>query len=314
MLLTPYNQNQTMTFTTIQIPESVLFVFKSLWKAYLSTPSKGDMTAYCLAQAKRYPVSFNDKSARIPYCGSGAQLTIALKKALLASVEAVSLSSNLLTESETARLTNKINSWHKNGEFKYVTPKKRLKTIKSKRHDYVVTPDEQRRRQKLEPVIKKFINELVADYTRLSYKLFPDLPHEIMKSLNVTFSNAPSITRSCGGRKARRPYIKFAISRIMIELEDQGEVLTFNEYPEFCDDPIIGSVRGGMDVYLSALVAHELSHAIQFSIVFKDLCVEGGWNGMSEEQLWEGHGEGWQYIYKQLRSNTTNKLSSLVTT
>ncbi|MDK9789893.1 hypothetical protein [Vibrio sp. D431a] len=296
-----------MKSTTIALPENFVFVFKRQWEMRLNDPCKYRLSAYWHKQANLNSIKFNSKSIRVPFTGESTVLTQSIYD-LLDLIFKSSVKKGLITQNDGLLYLAKLKNWKKTGEFKKSVQKKRLKTIKSKRGDFYLTPEEQVRRSKLAPLLQKRIESLVCEYVRASFKLFPDLPSSLAGLREVKYTTAPSITRSSGGISGGNPYMKFALSRIMIELDDQGTDLIFHEYDSFKDDDVIGSIGGSIEVYLSALVAHELAHAIQYTLWINNMFDQPTWNGLKTIDMTEGHGEGWRYIYGVLRKTITNRL------
>lgn len=167
--------------------------------------------------------------------------------------------------------------------------RERIKYNKS-RFDYIV------------PLIQSEIGRQLA----MMEDLFPDVDAcEIRRDLVVRFSFAPKVVKSRGGKKNGKPYLSFALSRMGV-FETTG-MKTWREYASFAEDPDIGSVANcSLDEYIVLLVAHELSHVVQFEL--RSMIRSGAltdWCGCSESDLKKGHGVGWRLIYKILRASAT---------
>ena len=71
------------------------------------------------------------------------------------------------------------------------------------------------------------------------------------------------------------------------------------EYPAFARDPVIGSHRcEHPETALAATIAHEISHFIQYRY--------GPYTRWLEKKYRKPHGEGFQEIYRILRSRVVN--------
>lgn len=111
-------------------------------------------------------------------------------------------------------------------------------------------------------------------------------------------------TTSLGGVKYDgTPYVSLALNRRM---EEFGK---FKEYSHIAKDRQIGSIEGGWHRVVSALLAHELAHALQWSRYNRATLAASAVDG----SLWplqsadiQSHGKVWQSIYRDLRVNFVN--------
>lgn len=117
----------------------------------------------------------------------------------------------------------------------------------------------------------------------------------------VTTSFSLYRTRSWGGVRDDKPFISLHLTNWLGSL-----VGTYHEYAQFKDDPEIGEIdycERRQGIY--ALVAHELAHAAQWSLILgvtKGYNVEYAHGGLTDR----GHGALWQEIYRDLRNNFVN--------
>ena len=86
---------------------------------------------------------------------------------------------------------------------------------------------------------------------------------------------------------------------------------TVQEYSAFCNDPVIGSIKCKNEYfYLFCIVAHEVAHHIQYQ--------HGPWTRWLKKKYKKPHGEGFQDIYRILRSRLVNpmddKLNAIIRT
>lgn len=117
----------------------------------------------------------------------------------------------------------------------------------------------------------------------------------------VTTSFSLRRTRSWGGVRNGKPFISLHLTNWLGSL-----VGTYHEYAQFRADPEIGEIdycvrRQG----IYALVAHELAHAAQWSLILgvtKGYNAEYAHGGLTDR----GHGALWQEIYRDLRNNFVN--------
>lgn len=98
------------------------------------------------------------------------------------------------------------------------------------------------------------------------------------------------------------PFMSLALSRY---LGDKPETI-FQEYKRFAADPVIGTFEGRCwEAAVNCLVAHELAHAIQYTIRDPEVTKKlGGFN--------KGHKSFWKTIYSILREEFVNARGPLV--
>jgi hypothetical protein len=71
-----------------------------------------------------------------------------------------------------------------------------------------------------------------------------------------------------------------------------------NEYPAYKDDPVIGEYDADPETCLLGIVAHEVAHFIQYTY--------GPATRYLKNTYKKAHGEGFKYIYRQLRREIVN--------
>ena len=79
-----------------------------------------------------------------------------------------------------------------------------------------------------------------------------------------------------------------------------GKVMTFEEYPSFNEHPTIGEFKGTNVDCLFALVAHEVSHHVQYAYLPHDRRYKHTYK--------KPHGDGFKLIYNILRRDLVNPL------
>jgi len=146
--------------------------------------------------------------------------------------------------------------------------------------------------------------EIVLKYVDLCLKEICKKEHEIntvfrspikiqaaRKNLLVTIRS--SFVRSRGGR-----------DEIIIDVADGRAAASFrkvHEYKAFSKDPVIGSFSTrSKEKGIAWIVAHEMAHHIQYRY--------GPWTRWLKKNYRKPHGEGFQAIYRILRSRIVNKI------
>ena len=126
-------------------------------------------------------------------------------------------------------------------------------------------------------------------------------PKGFHADLRLKLSWHENRTYSRGGVRNGNPWVSLALS----ELRPNRAVFNFREYDHIAKSPNLGTCHGPWQVYLAALVAHEVSHAVQHK------CLKMGrpyWGEFSRSQLRRAHGTGWQEVYRYLRVSWVNQL------
>lgn len=147
--------------------------------------------------------------------------------------------------------------------------------------------------------IEHFCLDTVAamrDFLRFKY-MIPDFDVKV----KLDFSDRRN--RSWGGRRNGRNFISLCLKNHLSASENSVK-MNFVEYATFNDDIIIGGIYyAHWKKAVSALIAHELAHAAQFSHV--GASVAAGNNYDSNDS--KGHGIVWKTIYASLRRVFVNR-------
>lgn len=110
---------------------------------------------------------------------------------------------------------------------------------------------------------------------------------------------------SRGGMRNGKPWVSLALR----ELRPNRDTFNFCEYDHIANSKNMGTCHGSWQVYLAALVAHEVSHAVQHKCLRMS---SSNWGGFTRSQLRTSHGMGWQEVYRYLRVSWVNKLEGFV--
>jgi hypothetical protein len=134
--------------------------------------------------------------------------------------------------------------------------------------------------------------------------------------IKIRCDHSPRRTRSWGGIRRGVNFISLALNRYSIRMH-YDEPMTFLEYPSFSNDPVIGTLsKVSWKKALSALIAHEISHAVTLGSL-KQTAISA--HGLD---ITEGgkHGLLWKNVYRKLRVlfvnntyNGTNKNMNVIT-
>lgn len=150
----------------------------------------------------------------------------------------------------------------------------------------------------IKAIVEKAFEEMVE---HLRVKL--DVPSWNPK-LGISFSQHRR--RSWGGIRHNRPFISMNLFG-WIGFK-RGE---YREYASFKSDPVIGGIKNcTREQGLRGLVAHELAHAAQYSIITGIKGSKCFAHGGSNDR---GHGSLWKTIYRDLRVNFVNGESKMET-
>jgi hypothetical protein len=130
-------------------------------------------------------------------------------------------------------------------------------------------------------------------------------------SPKITISFSEHRNRSWGGMRKGVPFVSFAAKRFIAPCVNNSNT-NFKEYKHFSSDPVIGSV---LNVHWTkavlALIAHELSHALQYFKACRDNVKSTvGLSSIpdSSEAAFRNHNIFWQKIYAKLRINFVNNI------
>lgn len=132
--------------------------------------------------------------------------------------------------------------------------------------------------------------------------------------LAVTVSFAPSRRRCWGGIKKGVPYISIVGKRYAVAVET-GNLIDQLEYASIANDPVIGSLKNvPWRTAIAAIVAHEVSHAVQYFPSTKQQAMKAfniaGIDSRSE--ILKHHDWFWQRIYADLRTVFVNGANEVV--
>ncbi len=107
------------------------------------------------------------------------------------------------------------------------------------------------------------------------------------------------------------PFIQLGLLYYIPVIQTSGNY-DFSEYPSFAFNKEIGSL--GISHWtkaLTALIAHEIAHAIQFSQTRLAVDVLFASNGVVKSSELRGHGKLWKGIYRDLRLQFVNNISEV---
>lgn len=155
-----------------------------------------------------------------------------------------------------------------------------------------------------EAIVSEFIG-LAKKATRKASSPFK-LSADFWKRLVVTLDFNDHRTASRGGYRNGVAWINLALDKY-----PRKEGYRFKEYSALAESPSMGSCQGPLRVYLFALCAHELAHAIQYYArsnpnQLADEKINKA--GIRRPQLKAPHGEGFKEIYRFLRIELVNKM------
>ncbi|WP_415912902.1 hypothetical protein [Neptuniibacter sp. QD37_11] len=131
---------------------------------------------------------------------------------------------------------------------------------------------------------------------------FPvSVPSEFESELHfkINFTNRCS----WGGINAqKKPFVSLALQRY---LPPAGSY-TFLEYSHLDRQEGIGTVNGSKEACIAALVAHEVCHAVQMTLMKPQH--HHGLKSITTQELKVAHGKGFQSLYRYLRHNWVNPM------
>lgn len=154
--------------------------------------------------------------------------------------------------------------------------------------------------------LKKYLMEEIGEQVRFMEEFFG-----VEWEVEIAYTFAAGVHRSRGGYKNGKPYVKFALHRFL------NGTSGFQEYASYNTDSIIGGITTGhWESCIKVLVAHELSHAFQFSVMrephirlaYMDNVPEYHNQGDVVQQMRAGHGNGFKRIYRILRNHVNYQL------
>lgn len=153
------------------------------------------------------------------------------------------------------------------------------------------------------PATEAYVNNYAIQVSRIFTEFARErfnLPETWTPVVRLDFN--PRRKRSWGGRRIvggrghpMVPFMSLVLSRYL-----GGELTTFSEYKRFEKDPVIGTFEGKTwENALACLIAHEIAHAVQYTITDEELVKELGGRK-------RGHGVFWQNIYAIFRKRFIN--------
>jgi hypothetical protein len=150
-----------------------------------------------------------------------------------------------------------------------------------------------------ELIVKSFAEQTIAkivEYVRTTYS--PKF------ELETTLSFSDSRNRSWGGSRRGRPFISLSLCHYL----PMSDSHTFNEYKSFAASNVIGTVTGTWQKCLTALIAHEIGHAVQHAVTSQNVR-EALAIGPNDHADFKSHSDVWQRIYTDLRNKFVNDVS-----
>lgn len=281
--------------TVISLPQAVAGRWEELLEHFSDESEAGERDEpVCdpaiIRQLNDAPLRYHKRGARLelPYLGREHRLTLAASHVLkLAIYDAYDLRQEISDATET-RLQLKRERWVAEGVFRSEA-KPRAK----------VAPELQDFRREVEQAARDMILHASALLRQ------PGSPVTVGptfgKGTQLTMSWHPNRQRSYGGFRKSQPFVSLALS----ELRPGVSRYAFHEYRHIAGSPVIGSCAGPWRVRLAVLVAHELAHAVQHSVLL--------WRRIehceaSKDCFRRAHGTGWQEVYRYLREHWVNRL------
>lgn len=135
----------------------------------------------------------------------------------------------------------------------------------------------------------------MVEFLRVKYQI-PDFDVRV----KMDFSSRRN--RSWGGRRNGKNFISLSLKHYLTANENDLK-MDFNEYSSFNGHGIIGGIfNKPWRNALLGLIAHELSHAAQFSDVGGTIAAGNNYDSKDSR----GHGIVWKKIYMGLRLNFVN--------
>jgi len=142
--------------------------------------------------------------------------------------------------------------------------------------------------------VKTHEQGLVIKYTKLCLREMAKKEHELGKSYQELLN---SIAVNVKHRGQRSYGGSWGICIDVLYLRRKR--IRLNEYTAYYKDPVIGSVDDiTPELVLLGVVAHEVAHHIQYRC--------GPWTRWLKKTYRKPHGEGFQSIYRILRSRVVN--------
>ena len=140
---------------------------------------------------------------------------------------------------------------------------------------------------------------LIVKFTKMCFKEIAKKEHELVDG----WGDAPTVrqlqNRCIVNVKYRNQRSNGGKDQITLDVASLRKRLSyFGEYAAFCKDPVIGSMKASPEVCMLGIVAHEVSHHIQYRY--------GPHTRWLKNTYRKPHGHGFQDIYRILRSRVVN--------
>lgn len=295
-----------MVETRVSLPEPVADRWTERLDWYLDDPVAYDLSPEDLAiyqTLKDAPRQYLKTKTvfTLPYHGPDHPLTEAVSNSLqMATFDTFELGGDI-SSSHESKLQAMRQRWVLEGTFSMAAAKPRPK----------LGDDVLKNREAFETKAREYVDHAIELLMR------PESPHRVSAAFRKEFilktSWAKSRRLSYGGLLDYKPYISLVLKRF--ELDNNGQRPAndrYIEYPSIQASPVIGTCEGSLEIVLATLIAHEVSHAAQHTslhgaatrrrLTVKDM-------GMAPGVLDKPHGQGWQEIYRYLRTQWVNQMT-----
>lgn len=296
-----------MIETRVSLPEPVADRWTERLDWYLDDPVAYDLSEDALAiyQALKDAPRKHLKTKTVftlPYHGPDHPITQAVSDSMqMAIFDTFELGGDI-TSSHQSKLQDMRQRWVLDGTFSL--------TERQPKPKETLDPEVLKNRKAFEVKAREFTDHALALLMR------PQSPHRVSATfrneflLKTSWSNSRRL--SYGGLLHYKPYISLSLKRF--DLDRQGHRPSddrYIEYPSIQASPVIGSTMGSLEVTLATLIAHEVSHAAQHTrlhgkLTEKRLTIKDA--VISKRALEKPHGQGWQEIYRYLRSTWVNRM------
>jgi hypothetical protein len=151
-------------------------------------------------------------------------------------------------------------------------------------------------------IVKEFVIQELYNQVQFCKNKF-DLPNDWFPELTVSFDQRKKNSRA-GRNSNKKPFLSLALHSYLKPLNG------FLEYDEYTTNMLIGSfTSNSWQLCVTALISHELAHAVQFTMPDSMLEVENEKHAMFYQLGKRGgdHGDLFRLIYKTLRVEFVNK-------
>jgi len=159
------------------------------------------------------------------------------------------------------------------------------------------------------------VEALLSDYAEQCFQCLkrPESPVSITDAFCEQFKlkyHWRQVRMEGFGGFGKVPYIRISLARFYF-----ADVFNirhrFDEYKSLRALPDIGSFVANSETYLLAVVAHEIAHAVQFTVKVKHRDKQRYHHFVDVKDipvdiLYRPHGKGWQRIYRYLRQQLVN--------